>query len=67
MSARPGVLASVVKPADGGVSPNNYVGTITAEVRAFWPPRSSPEDVEEAIQEAADEAIRMHRERRADG
>lgn len=66
MSARPGVLVTVREAADGGVSPNAYVPMVSVEVRAFWPPKSEPEAVEEAIQRAADQAIDEHRRKRAE-
>ena len=66
MSARPGVVVSIKKPAPGGESPNNFWGAITAEVRAFWPPLASSASVEAAIWEAATEAVRQHRQKCAE-
>lgn len=66
MSSRPGVVIAIRRAADGGVSPNAYISEITAEVRAFWPPRAEQVDVEEAIQDAADKAIRQSRLKRAE-
>lgn len=57
MSARPGVLVTIRRPADGGESPHQTVASITAEVRVFWPPTAPAEDVIQAIRDAADQAL----------
>lgn len=67
MSARPGVLVDVRRPADGGVSPNAYVPIISAEVRCFWPPRATEEEVAEVLREVFVETIRAVRSKRANG
>ena len=61
MSPRPGLMASIRKPADGGRSPNNYVAAITAEVRLHWPPLAHPSDVEAALAEAYENALAQFR------
>lgn len=66
MSRRLGVLVTIRRPANGGVSPNAYVAETTAEVRASWPPLAPLEDVEKAIQDATDKAIRQLRIKRAE-
>ena len=53
MSARKGIVASHRVACDGGVSPNQYIGHITAEVRLFFPP--NPVELDE-VRRALDEA-----------
>lgn len=40
MSTRQSVYQVRRVKCDGGESPNNYVGQITVEVKAFWPPHT---------------------------
>ena len=67
MAQRPGVNVSIQVKADGGVSPNAYVPWITAEIRCFWPPRATEQEVEDAItalyHKALEEALDRHRNR----
>lgn len=58
MTSRPGIVATVRQPADGGQSPNRYVPEITAELRVFWPPRATPAEIRQAIDAAVDESYR---------
>lgn len=57
MSKRPGFGVTVRADADGGVSPNAYFASITAEVRLFWPPRATREQVLDALHQAVEEAL----------
>lgn len=66
MSSRPGVLATVIAPADGGVSPNRYVPAITAEVRVFWPPKATEAEVMDALTRAVAKAQKQIEERIAE-
>lgn len=61
MSARPGVLATVRIPADGGEHPNKQVGEITAEVRCHWPDGARFGDIREAVHRAAGAALAQAR------
>lgn len=57
MSARKGIVASQRTACDGGVSPNQYIGHITAEVRLFFPPNTvTKEQIRLALFEAYSEA-----------
>ncbi|WNN93991.1 hypothetical protein SEA_NITRO_35 [Arthrobacter phage Nitro] len=60
MSSRPGIVTKQSVPADGGESPNRYAPFVTAEVRVFWPPKATHEQVMDAIDKAADEAKRRY-------
>ena len=64
MSARPGILVDVRRPADGGVSPNRYVAVISAEIRCHWPPRATAAEVEGVLAEAYLQAVMAAREER---
>lgn len=57
MSKRPGLTVAVRNDADGGVSPNAYMPLITAEVRLFWPPRATREQILDSLNEAVEEAL----------
>jgi hypothetical protein len=65
MSSRPGIVASAVVPADGGVSPNRYRPAVTAELRVFWPPKARDEEIEKALQDALFQARQEIQARRA--
>lgn len=39
-------------PAPAGESPNKYVGEITVDMRIFWTPLTTDEQVEKAVTEA---------------
>jgi hypothetical protein len=56
MSSRPGITATVKHEADGGVSPNRYIGLITAEIRVHWPPLATPAQIELALREVIRDA-----------
>ncbi|UYL87675.1 hypothetical protein SEA_VRESIDENCE_35 [Arthrobacter phage VResidence] len=66
MSSRPGVLATHIAPADGGVSPNRYIPSITAEVRVFWPPLATEAEILDALNRAVASAHKQIDERRAE-
>ncbi|KQU30321.1 MULTISPECIES: VWA domain-containing protein [unclassified Rhodococcus (in: high G+C Gram-positive bacteria)] len=57
MGTRKGLYGRSHRPADPGVSPNEYVGAITAEVRVHFPPNTDQELVTEAIDEALADAL----------
>lgn len=57
MARRPGFGVTVRADADGGKSPNTYMPLITAEVRLFWPPKATREQVLDALEQAVEEAM----------
>ena len=57
MAGRPGVVVTVDKDADGGVSPNRFVPQISAHIRLYWPPRATIEEVTEALLQAYRETL----------
>ncbi|WGH21108.1 hypothetical protein SEA_CASSIA_35 [Arthrobacter phage Cassia] len=65
MSSRPGVVTKQSVPADGGESPNRYAPFVTAEIRVFWPPKATDEEIETAIHRAVVEARRRIAHRRS--
>ena len=65
MSARPGILVDVRRPADGGVSPNRYVAVISAEIRCHWPPRATEKEIIDVLEEVVEQALAAVREERA--
>lgn len=64
MAQRPGFTISKLVPVDGGVSPNEYVGKITVEIRVHYPPRQI-ERVEQVLLDAVAEAALELVKRRA--
>lgn len=64
MSARPGVVGGASVATGAGQSPNNYRPYITAEVRVFWPPLATDQQIEEAIQAALTHARVQIKEKR---
>lgn len=64
MSSRPGVVADGQVMADGGEQPNKYAPYVSAQVRVFWPPKATDEEIERAIEQALAEArVRIARRR----
>ena len=57
MARRPGFGVTVRHDADGGQSPNFYMPLITAEVRLFWPPKATREQILDALEQAVEEAM----------
>lgn len=64
MSSRPGVVVSAFAAADGGVSPNRYIPTITVEIRAFWPPKATDAEIDAVLLDALIRAKASINERR---
>jgi hypothetical protein len=56
MSARPGIIASKTVRSNGGQSPNNYRGVVTAELRVYWPPLATDEEITIALNSVIQEA-----------
>ncbi|UIW13450.1 hypothetical protein SEA_AMYEV_34 [Arthrobacter phage Amyev] len=65
MSSRPGVVTKQSAPADGGESPNRYAPFVTAELRVFWPPLATDEQIEDAITRAVAETRKRIANRRS--
>lgn len=66
MSSRPGVVTKQSVPADGGESPNRYAPFVTAEIRVFWPPKATDEEIDAAIYRAVTEARKRVKIRRGE-
>ena len=56
MSRRLGFVVRVDHESDGGVSPNAYVPFVTVEVRVFYPPRATRDELDSALQDAFQQA-----------
>ena len=59
MSHRPHAYASVKVPAHRGNPPNTYVPEITAEVRVYWTPTSTRDEIVAAAEQAFDDVYRQ--------
>jgi len=58
MSQRSSAYASVAHPADGGEHPNRFMPWVTVDLRVFWPPKATNEEVNAALWQAINE-VRM--------
>lgn len=67
MSTRPGIVVKAENPADGGASPNQYPPVVTTEIRVFWPPLATEEQVLQTMAEATLDAIRAVVAKRREG
>jgi hypothetical protein len=60
MGSRASVFVTRIERVHGGDSPNQYVGRVSVDLRAFYPPHLGHEALTAAmIRDAADEAIRQ--------
>lgn len=63
MASRQGVHVTHRIPVDGGESPNAFIGTLSVDLRVFWPPYTVDKDaVITAITAATEELIKKVRE-----
>lgn len=66
MSRRSSVIITHRIPTpNGGVSPNAYIPEITVDIRAFWPPLVTDQELLIAFEEAVSRARRAMKEKRA--
>jgi hypothetical protein len=59
VSHRPHAYASVKVPTHAGNPPNTFVPAITAEVRLYWTPTSTRDEIVTALEQAFDDVYRQ--------
>lgn len=66
MSRRPGFIVAATADVEPMPSPNAYLPRVTAELRVFWPPNATRDQIDESIARAIGSAIGELGRRRAD-
>lgn len=73
MTDRPNVYAIHNRFSDGGQPPDQYVPLVTAEVRVYWPPNATDDEIHGTLADAVEDANQQiavkraeHRRRRDD-